>query len=110
VRRSRGTRSIGGRWRRRTLTIRERRSETERVNLRPDVVKIDVEGAEEAVLEGSRRVVEEVRPALLVATHSRALQVACRDYLEAAGYKVESLSGFEHELVARPLEDRQDST
>jgi len=41
----------------------------ERAKLRPDVVKIDVEGAELLVLQGSRRLVEERHTTFVVAVH-----------------------------------------
>jgi FkbM family methyltransferase len=72
-----------------------------RTGLQPDVIKLDVEGAEVAVLEGARATLAGSGPALLVSTHSAELKRRCRELLESLGYSVEPLRGFEHELVAR---------
>lgn len=73
-----------------------------RTGARPDVVKIDVEGAELMVLKGADRVLRECRPKLVVSTHSSELEEACRLFLEDLGYSVRPLAGFGHELVAEP--------
>ncbi len=70
--------------------------------LPPDVVKIDVEGGEVLLLQGARRLLREVRPKLLVSTHGERLREQCEDLLREAGYRVEPLAGFEHELVGTP--------
>lgn len=44
--------------------------------VRPDVIKIDVEGAELEALAGAEHVLAEVRPRLIVSTHSDALRDA----------------------------------
>jgi hypothetical protein len=54
----------------------------------PHSIKIDVEGAEFSVLQGAREVLSQHRPALLLATHSRALRSQCLDLLAAHGYMV----------------------
>jgi FkbM family methyltransferase len=59
----------------------------------PDVVKIDVEGAELEVLDGMERTLREVRPALVIELHETNGAVA--DRLESAGYRVENLDGPE---------------
>lgn len=46
----------------------------------PDVIKIDVEGAEGAVIRGAARTIDEHRPILLLEVHSRA---AGREVIEA---------------------------
>lgn len=68
----------------------------------PDVLKIDVEGAEQLVLEGAARTLSEARPRLILSTHSGALKEACRAMLEEKRYRIIPLPGFEHELVAYP--------
>ena len=59
----------------------------------PDVVKVDVEGAELEVLEGMERTLHERRPALVLELHMTNEPVA--DLLESAGYRIENLDGPE---------------
>jgi FkbM family methyltransferase len=55
----------------------------------PDVIKIDVEGAELGVLDGLERTVAEHHPVLLVETHDTADPVSA--WAAAHGYRVENL-------------------
>jgi len=71
-------------------------------NLQPDVIKIDVEGAEVSVLEGALETLESARPACIVSTHSAELHDRCTQLLGRVGYRAERLSGFEHELCCFP--------
>ncbi len=57
----------------------------------PDVVKIDVEGSEIAVLEGAAAVLSEHRPTILCELHETNAEVC--DLLESAGYRVTPLDG-----------------
>ena len=59
----------------------------------PDVVKIDVEGAELEVLEGMQRTMREHRPALVLELHETNRRVA--EGLESTGYRIENLDGPE---------------
>jgi hypothetical protein len=52
----------------------------------PDFIKIDVEGAESAVLSGASRLLRESRPNLVIETHSEQLGGECVALLHAAGY------------------------
>ena len=67
--------------------------------LRPDVIKIDVEGAEFAVVEGARRILAEARPLLVVSVHPQHLKALGRDASElhalaaASGYMVSDTNG-----------------
>jgi FkbM family methyltransferase len=54
----------------------------------PDVVKLDVEGAEHQVLDGARRLVETHRPILLVELHHPASTQRVVEQLESAGYEL----------------------
>jgi FkbM family methyltransferase len=54
----------------------------------PDVIKIDVEGAEADVLAGARSVLLQACPILFVATHSRELHVRCCELLSGLGYSL----------------------
>lgn len=72
----------------------------------PDVVKIDVEGAELRVLQGAVGVLRRDRPALLLSVHSDALRDACLALLRELGYAAQPLapSGTAaDEYLARPL-------
>lgn len=57
----------------------------------PDVVKIDVEGSEIAVLEGMRDTLAAHGPALVIELHATNREVM--DLLDAAGYRAENLEG-----------------
>jgi len=67
--------------------------------IRPDVIKIDVEGAEFAVLEGARDILAEARPLLVVSVHPQHLAALGRDVNElhalaaASGYTVSDTDG-----------------
>lgn len=54
----------------------------------PHSIKIDVEGAEYAVLQGAREVLAQHRPALLLATHNRDLRKVCLELLAEHDYAV----------------------
>jgi FkbM family methyltransferase len=51
----------------------------------PDVIKLDIEGAEIGALQGMTRTLAEHRPRLLIELHSTQQEVA--DLLDAAGYE-----------------------
>jgi hypothetical protein len=53
----------------------------------PDLLKIDVEGSEVAVLDGARRILAERRPHVVVETHGRELEDACARLLRDHGYR-----------------------
>jgi hypothetical protein len=52
----------------------------------PDFVKIDVEGAEADVLRGSQWLLAEHRPALVIETHDREVELECQQVLRGHGY------------------------
>jgi FkbM family methyltransferase len=60
---------------------------------RPALIKLDVEGAEGAVLDGSRRLLSEVGPDILLALHGADTERRCRAVLEETGYKCYYLDG-----------------
>jgi hypothetical protein len=53
----------------------------------PGLLKVDVEGAEAAVLRGAPRVLDH-RPAVVIETHGAAVERECAALLEARGYRV----------------------
>ena len=56
--------------------------------LPPNVVKIDVEGAEADVLTGAREMLSVSRPRIFLEAHGRALEEACSQQLVPLGYKI----------------------
>jgi FkbM family methyltransferase len=68
----------------------------------PRVIKIDVEGAEADVLRGASRLLQEVRPIVLLSTHSTALRRECLGLLRDADYSVGPMGGDAADLIATP--------
>ena len=67
----------------------------------PDVIKVDVEGSELAVLEGARRLLADHAPLLVVELHATNAEVC--DLLEPLGYEIENLDGPEPPREAGPV-------
>jgi len=72
----------------------------------PDVVKIDVEGAERDVLEGARRTLAAQRPSLIIATHGWRAHEACLELLrelreDPVWHQRDSVSGNGMIFIAR---------
>ncbi len=74
--------------------------------LPPNVIKIDVEGAELSVLEGCAQTIGVSRPLIFLATHGPKAHNDCIEFLIAKKYKLQSLSedpiDRADELLARP--------
>jgi|GEM_PF-6972238 FkbM family methyltransferase len=74
---------------------------------RPDFLKIDVEGAEDVVLEGAKRVLEDVRPTILCEVHSTEVGHRVWSTLNKAGYRVFDMSNgwkpITHSYMPVPL-------
>jgi len=64
----------------------------QKLGLMPDVIKIDVEGAELAVLLGARSTLQQGKPKIFLSTHSDELRLSCLNYLAGLGYAAEVLS------------------
>lgn len=60
--------------------------------LPPDVIKIDVEGAEAAVLKGAVSLLMTHHPHIFIATHGDDAREICRRFVEAFGYRIEPIS------------------
>jgi len=75
----------------------------ERLGISPDVIKIDVEGAEMRVLKGAKDVLTRVRPSLLLSVHSAQLREACLTYLDGFNYRLEPLNGDSMEVATEFL-------
>jgi FkbM family methyltransferase len=59
----------------------------------PNVIKIDVEGAEFEVLEGASRALAEFHPTIFLEIHGTQLHADCRASLLANGYRIEERYG-----------------
>lgn len=74
----------------------------------PDVMKIDVEGAESAVLEGARGILAQRAPGILLSLHGDDQKHRCSELLRELGYVLYSLDGMplaeitEDEIYALP--------
>lgn len=68
----------------------------------PDIVKIDVEGAEVSVLRGMSQILSDKLPKIILSIHNEECYSTCIAILEGYNYKVESLPDFEHELCCYP--------
>ena len=66
----------------------------------PSVLKIDVEGAEEAVLLGGRETLAKGKPTIFLSTHGPALAENCSRMLQGLGYSLREL--LPGELLATP--------
>jgi len=55
----------------------------------PDILKIDVEGAEMEVLEGASKVLTEFHPKIFLEIHGTQLHAKCSASLSAKGYRIE---------------------
>ena len=59
--------------------------------IQPNVLKIDVEGAELAVLQGAEKIITDSKPIIFLSVHSPKLRTDCLNYLQKFGYGFEPL-------------------
>lgn len=57
----------------------------------PDLVKMDIEGAEEQVLKDMKMLFTEKKPVLFVSTHGKQVHLNCVALLKEMGYKLKPL-------------------
>ena len=57
----------------------------------PSFMKIDVEGAEFEVLKGAEHTIRKFKPRIVLATHSRQLDLECSQWLTLIGYQSEAI-------------------
>ncbi len=69
----------------------------------PSAVKIDVEGAERAVLEGARETLARHRPVVFLSTHGDDVHRACLRYMAASGYRCAPVLGGDVETSTELL-------
>jgi FkbM family methyltransferase len=62
-----------------------------KLTAQPNVLKIDVEGAELAVLQGAEKIITDFKPAIFLSVHSPQLRIDCLNYLKNFGYNFEAL-------------------
>ena len=73
----------------------------------PDLIKLDVEGAEHAVLVGAKEVIRRHAPRWIIEVHSEELEGQCRALLEQAGYTVRVIERNRLLPEQRPLAHNQ---
>jgi FkbM family methyltransferase len=66
----------------------------------PDVIKIDVEGAEMGVLEGGLLTLTAAKPVIFLSVHGPELKKRCTEFLERLGYTLSQVLPME--LLALP--------
>jgi FkbM family methyltransferase len=66
----------------------------------PDLIKIDVEGEEHAVLEGAKETIRAAAPSFALSFHSDDLRARCISLLKSLGYEVFPLDAESEELAA----------
>ena len=54
----------------------------------PNLIKMDIEGAEVLALNGSARVLNECHPVVVLSTHGYEVHQRCCSFLESAGYRL----------------------
>ena len=87
----------------RTMTLDDVAKER---GLVPDFLKIDVEGAEERVLDGAKQILEGRKPTLFLSTHGADIHARCCARLSALGYTLSPIFGGSLEAATEVLAER----
>lgn len=61
----------------------------------PDLIKMDVEGAESDVLEGAKDIISKNKPVLFIALHGEAQKHKCMEMLFSNSYHIFLMDGTE---------------
>lgn len=69
----------------------------------PDVLKIDVEGAESEVLQGGLNTILAAWPSIILEVHSRQLEVECEGLLRSLGYHTQIVNARRWLKETRPI-------
>lgn len=74
----------------------------------PDIIKIDVEGAELSVLQGGSNFIETHKPILVIEIHTIPMMLYVGEFLEMRGYSIEIIDGdsevFTKNICAVPIQ------
>ena len=57
----------------------------------PDLIEMDIEGAEYSALRGAERLLRKSRPVIFLSTHGRDVHRACCELLRTLGYKLHAI-------------------
>lgn len=75
----------------------------------PNLIKIDVEGAESLVLRGANEILKNHKPVIFIAFHGKRIKMECYQILMDHGYKVinleqkaQTLETLDDEIIAIP--------
>lgn len=63
----------------------------------PDLMKMDIEGAEFAALNGAREILKEKNPIIFLATHSDETKKKCLELLKEFGYRIQIIGNVSNE-------------
>ncbi len=74
-------------------------------DIRPNLIKMDIEGAEGDALDSGLRLLAECRPALFLATHGPAIHRHCCDLLRDLGYELTALTGKHGETTLETTDE-----
>lgn len=69
---------------------------SEQNKITPNIIKIDVEGAEMLVLKGAINILKQYKPRIFLSTHSVELEKECLDFLKSLGYQLELIEATEY--------------
>ncbi len=73
-------------------------------NPKPDLIKMDIEGAELRALKGALKTLKGNKPVIFLATHNKEFHLGCIDLLKSIGYKLKPIDSIDlnecSELIA----------